>query len=117
MVHVSAAREPEEPVPFRVDDGARPADHHPRPGKNDSKIFAHATRNGAEIRTISTSKYANVVPEVIPFRSAVEFVVFRFFSLEVGRLRLPGKHHAGPQVLHALQTVRGAAHQTGSLPL
>lgn len=53
------AREPEDPVPQRSDDGARPTDHH---------------------------------------------------QGQVGVLRLPGEHHPGTQVLHALQTMRGATH-------
>ena len=57
-----APREPEDPVPQRCDDGARPPDHH---------------------------------------------------QGEAGQLRIPGEHHARKEVLHALQAVRGAAHQTG----
>lgn len=34
----------------------------------------------------------------------------------VGLVRFPGEHHTGAQVLHALQALRRAAHQTGRPP-
>lgn len=38
-----------------------------------------------------------------------------YYTRQVGVLRLLGEHYAGQEVLHAVQAVRGAAHEAGAL--